>query len=148
MTVGEKIRETRLAHGFTQRELGNLCGMADSAIRRYESNRGNPTAKTLQRIAEALGVPAYALMDEPNAKAYLHDCFWTAELEDKLGLIGYSLGFDEDNAAIWINYPDGWLEVQEDELRALDEDTNSYMAFKLEGLKEKNKSRFHAESKK
>lgn len=56
MVIGGKIREARLARNLTQKELGVLCGMADSAIRRYESNRGNPTAKTIQRIADALGV--------------------------------------------------------------------------------------------
>ena len=38
--------------------------MADSAIRRYESDRGNPTEKTLQKIANKLEVPLSELTGE------------------------------------------------------------------------------------
>lgn len=56
MPIGSRIKSLRLQQGLTQKQLGDLCGMADSAIRRYESDRGNPTDKTLRRIAAALGV--------------------------------------------------------------------------------------------
>ena len=72
MSVGDKIRSTRKERGLTQKELGSLCGMADSAIRRYESNRGNPTEKTLQRIADALGVSPDYLLGESHLKGILN----------------------------------------------------------------------------
>lgn len=56
MGIGSRIRELRKAKGLTQKQLGERCGMADSAIRFYESGRGNPTHKTIERIANALGV--------------------------------------------------------------------------------------------
>lgn len=62
MIIGDRIRKLRLSKGLTQKQLGEKCGMADSAIRRYESGRGNPTERTLSRIAEALQVPVYELM--------------------------------------------------------------------------------------
>ena len=37
--------------------------MADSAIRRYESDRGNPTLDTLKRIAQALNVHVFKLLE-------------------------------------------------------------------------------------
>lgn len=40
--------------------------MADSAIRRYESDRGNPTEKTLKRIAKALSIDFFDLMEYDN----------------------------------------------------------------------------------
>ena len=46
-----QIKDLREKAGLTQAELAERCGMQDSAIRRYESGRGNPTEKTLQRIA-------------------------------------------------------------------------------------------------
>lgn len=64
MEVGDRIRAIRMERGLTQKELGELCGMADSAIRRYESNRGNPTQKTLLKIAKALGVHLRDLSDD------------------------------------------------------------------------------------
>lgn len=62
MTTGERIRSIRTAKGLTQKDLGVLCGMADSAIRRYELDRGNPTERTLSRIADALGVSSGELI--------------------------------------------------------------------------------------
>ena len=62
MTIGDRIRQARRSKGLTQEQLGKLCGMADSAVRRYESNKGNPTIATLNRIAEALGVSLQYLL--------------------------------------------------------------------------------------
>ena len=58
-------------------------------------------------------------------------------LEQKLAQIGYSISGIEEGY-IWINYPDGTLEVTGDELKELDESSSSYLKFKLEELKEKN----------
>lgn len=71
MTIGESIREARLKKGWTQKQLGDKCNMADSAIRRYESDRGNPTIETLKRIAAALEVDPFSLMDFDMATAAL-----------------------------------------------------------------------------
>lgn len=54
MSIPENIKKIRREKGLTQKELGKLCGMADSAIRRYESGRANPKINTLIKIAEAL----------------------------------------------------------------------------------------------
>lgn len=56
MTIGEKIKFLRQKKGLTQKQLGDLCGMADSAIRRYESGRANPKIETLEKIAIALDI--------------------------------------------------------------------------------------------
>lgn len=69
MTIGEKIRAVRIKKELTQKQLGDKCGMADSAIRRYESGRGNPTLDTVGRIAEALGLELRSLVlygEEPD----------------------------------------------------------------------------------
>lgn len=63
MGIGDRIKAVRLKRGLTQKQLGELCGMADSAIRRYESGRGNPTEKTIQRIADALLIRVSDLVD-------------------------------------------------------------------------------------
>lgn len=61
--IGENIRLARKARGLTQKQLGDLCGMADSAIRRYELGNGRPKMETIQRIAKALNVDPFSLMD-------------------------------------------------------------------------------------
>lgn len=50
------IRELRQTRGLTQKDLGAMCGLAGSAIRRYESGRQTPKKETLNRIYNALGV--------------------------------------------------------------------------------------------
>lgn len=56
MTIGERIRQTRKAQGMTQKQVAELCGMADSAIRKYESGSQKPKLETLCKIANALNV--------------------------------------------------------------------------------------------
>ncbi len=67
MTVGESIRKVRLAKGMTQKQVADACGMADSAIRKYEYGQITPKLANLQRIATALGVPLQELVDDWNA---------------------------------------------------------------------------------
>ena len=64
MPTGEKIKEIRKKRGLTQKQLGDLCGMADSAIRRYENGRANPKIETLRKIADALEVNVTELLNE------------------------------------------------------------------------------------
>ena len=55
MTTGEWIKTFREENGLTQSQLGDLCGMADSAIRRYENGRANPKIETLQKNSGCIG---------------------------------------------------------------------------------------------
>ena len=64
MPTGEKIKEFRKKRGLTQKQLGDLCGMADSAIRRYENGRANPKIETLRKIADALEVNVTELLND------------------------------------------------------------------------------------
>ena len=57
MSVGENIKRIRKEKGLTQKQLGELCGLADSAIRRYENGGANPKIETKKKIANALEVP-------------------------------------------------------------------------------------------
>ncbi|MBR5129215.1 MAG: helix-turn-helix transcriptional regulator [Firmicutes bacterium] len=65
MTSGENIKRIRLKKGLTQKQLGDLCGMADSAIRRYELGKANPKIETLKKIADALDVNVQELIFIP-----------------------------------------------------------------------------------
>ena len=58
MTIGDRIREARKAKGFTQKQLGEACGIAEPTIRRYELGMLNPKFETLQKIARPLCVSA------------------------------------------------------------------------------------------
>jgi ribosome-binding protein aMBF1 (putative translation factor) len=52
--IALQIIELREQHGLTQAELAERCGMDQGDISRIERGSTSPTARTLQRIAEAL----------------------------------------------------------------------------------------------
>lgn len=60
--TGEFIRVARKAKNLTQKQLGELSGIAEPTIRRYELGKLNPKYETLQRIAKALGVSVLELI--------------------------------------------------------------------------------------
>ena len=64
MTTGEKIRAYRKKNKLTQKKLGELCGIAEPTIRRYELNMLNPKYETLTKIGAALHVEAWDLVDD------------------------------------------------------------------------------------
>lgn len=68
MSIGDNIKKIRERNGLTQKQLGEKCGMADSAIRRYELGKANPKIETVQKIANALGVDAGDLDDRTDLK--------------------------------------------------------------------------------
>jgi ribosome-binding protein aMBF1 (putative translation factor) len=57
--IAVQVMELRERHGLTQAELAERCGMDQGDISRIERGSTSPTARTLQRIAEAdrLGLP-------------------------------------------------------------------------------------------
>ena len=60
--TGDMIRKYRTEKGLTQKKLGELCGISDSNIRKYESGNQNPKIETLQKIADALDIPVNRLL--------------------------------------------------------------------------------------
>lgn len=64
MPTGTRIKEIRKQKGLTQKQLGELCGMYESQIRKYENGNANPKIETLQKIADALGVGVYEFLED------------------------------------------------------------------------------------
>lgn len=48
------IRRIRKKRGLTQKQLGELCGIDEANIRKYENGKQNPKIGTLEKIANAL----------------------------------------------------------------------------------------------
>lgn len=53
--IATQVIELREKAGLTQAQLAERCGVNQADISRIERGSTNPTSKTLQRIAEALG---------------------------------------------------------------------------------------------
>ena len=64
MTVGENIKKYRLANGLTQKQLGNMLGLAEITIRQYENNKREPSFERLYQIADILNISITDLMNK------------------------------------------------------------------------------------
>lgn len=87
MTVGERIRDTRIGLGMTQMELAERMGYkTKSTVCEVEKGGDNLTQRRIVKFAEALGVtPAFLMGWEPEDidYSYITDGSPTPEL-DKL----------------------------------------------------------------
>lgn len=72
MTTGERIRQARIEKGWTQKQLGELCGIAEPTIRRYELGKLNPKKETLEKIAAPLGVYYLNLYGDNQAEEIIN----------------------------------------------------------------------------
>ena len=52
--IAVQVIALRQSHGLTQAELAERCGIDQADISRIECGSTTPTARTLQRIADAL----------------------------------------------------------------------------------------------
>ena len=59
--IGKRIRLFRERRGLTQKQLGEMSGIIEATIRKYEIGQRNPKPDQVAKIAEALGVTPYAL---------------------------------------------------------------------------------------
>ena len=57
MTISEKIKAIRKERGLTQKQFGDLCGIHEVQIRKYERGEVTPKMENIKKIADGLGVP-------------------------------------------------------------------------------------------
>lgn len=68
-TVGDLIRDRRMAHGLTQARLARRAGTTQAAVSRLERGHVSPTFETLTELLLALGErpePASRRLDFPG----------------------------------------------------------------------------------
>ena len=70
MTLGEKVRQLRLGLGMTQKDLAG-DRITRNMLSQIESGAAQPSMKTLQYLAERLGVSAASLMDPMDSASVL-----------------------------------------------------------------------------
>ena len=54
-TIMQAMFDARNAEGMTQKELSERSGIAQGDISKMENGNANPSIKTLQRLAKAMG---------------------------------------------------------------------------------------------
>ena len=60
--LAKQLRQMRLDRGFTQERLAEAAGLSADAIRRLERGGFSPTARVLNQLARALGLPVAELV--------------------------------------------------------------------------------------
>lgn len=70
MSIGTNIRQGRRYRKLTQRELAEKTGIAEITIRGYEKDKFKPSFKNLIKIADALNVDFYNLVDLKDLDIY------------------------------------------------------------------------------
>ena len=63
-TFGEKLKQIRRTHDWSQEELANVLGTSKQVISRYENNQRTPKITTAQQYADILQIPLKYLIDE------------------------------------------------------------------------------------
>ena len=53
---GARVRDLRLAKGYTQEAFADRCGFFRTYLSRVETGRANPTLNAIKVIADALGL--------------------------------------------------------------------------------------------
>lgn len=65
MNIGDRIKNARLAKGYTQEELGKLIGVQKSAVAKYEKGRiVNIKRSVLAKISNVLEIPPVELVSD------------------------------------------------------------------------------------
>lgn len=70
---GDKVKTMRCLVGWTQRELGAMCGLSASAIGMIEQGRRLPSPRRYARMREAFRLEGCSLPDKPNVPTLRHD---------------------------------------------------------------------------
>jgi HTH-type transcriptional regulator, competence development regulator len=60
--IGDKLREIRKRALLTQKQLADKSGVGITTIVRIERNQVEPQARTIRKLAEALGVEPHELL--------------------------------------------------------------------------------------
>lgn len=144
MTVGDRIKEARLRKGYSQTELAELLGYKSrSSINKIEKEGRDIPRSSVVRFAEVLDVtPSYLMGWEDNSNKEVDNEYY--EIEEKLKFVGCKLGFYEEDAYLWIEFPDGNLEITEQDLIDLNKSTNDFLKFKLMELRSERSKDFRS----
>ena len=64
MSIGQRLKEARLAKQITQEDLAKLVGVTKGAIGNYETGVSSPKETILIRLMDALGIDANFLYQD------------------------------------------------------------------------------------
>lgn len=155
--IGASIRKYREAKGLTVRKLGELSGVSYSQITKYENGKAYPSFYTIERLAKALDVRIFDLMDSffvydlsngkyesyhvstvDTSKEKIIDDHHLRHIVDILESLGYYIGASNDDELykrmIIYDINNNAIPVKVDDLKALEKESDDYFKFKLQSF--------------
>jgi len=66
--LGSEVRKNRAKRGMTRRQLAQASGTSERYLAQIEGGAGNPSVSVLRAIAQALDLPAAALLPETGTR--------------------------------------------------------------------------------
>src|ERR1700730_10266455 len=66
--IGREVRRNRAKRGMTRRQMAQASRTSERYLAQIESGAGNPSVSVLRAIAQALDLPASALLPEQGAR--------------------------------------------------------------------------------
>ena len=63
LAIGQRVKAARHLAGMTQRQVSEAAGIEFRRYRRLEAGAVNPTVRTLLRVAEAMQLNLWRLLD-------------------------------------------------------------------------------------
>lgn len=90
MTLGEKIKQARLAANMTQSSLAEKTGISERSLYTYEQAGIMPRSGNLRKIAEVLNVSVGYLLDdnETDTQKNINQDIFLANVKNKYGYKG------------------------------------------------------------
>lgn len=64
--IAKKLKEYRTAQNLTMKALADACGMSVGYISQLEHGQAEPSLSSLRKLAQALDVPLFLLLDTPE----------------------------------------------------------------------------------
>ena len=80
--IGREVRRNRAKRGMTRRQLAQASETSERYLAQIESGAGNPSASVLRAIAQALDLPASALLPEAGARTAALDAYGKVEAHE------------------------------------------------------------------
>ena len=140
MTTGQRIKAARKSAGFTQKELGEKLEISYQTIAQWENNLRNPKVETLQRIADALGVPVSELRQLEVRPMAAQEAVMTPELDSYIRAQGYALSRDSANGVVCIEEKTGKrYALSNEDVAACRQALQTYTKFQMAELLKKGK---------
>ena len=72
--IAERLKEIRIENRYSQKQIADMCGMAQATIGRYETDAADPSPETLLWYAETFEVSLdYIFGRTDNPKGHLYE---------------------------------------------------------------------------